>query len=84
MGRPRRRDDEAMRSFVEQMARLLADFGLPRMAGRVLFVMMGVVPGTTLSVVSKAALPYVFCTMAVVALLVAFPDLVLTLPRLLD
>lgn len=30
-----------MRTFVEQMARILADWGLPRMAGRVLFVMMG-------------------------------------------
>jgi tripartite ATP-independent transporter DctM subunit len=51
--------------------------------GMLLFVMMGVVPGTTLSEVSRAALPYVLCTMAVVALLVAFPGLVLTLPRLL-
>jgi len=41
MGRAPRRDEEAMRSFVEQMARLLADWGLPRMAGRVLFAMMG-------------------------------------------
>ena len=30
-----------MRTFVEQMARMLADWGFPRMAGRVLFVMMG-------------------------------------------
>jgi DNA-binding transcriptional regulator GbsR (MarR family) len=30
-----------MRTFVEQMARTLADWGFPRMAGRVLFVMMG-------------------------------------------
>ena len=29
-----------MRAFVEQMARILADWGLPRMASRVLFVMM--------------------------------------------
>jgi predicted transcriptional regulator len=29
-----------MRSVVEQMALLLADYGLPRMAGRVLFAMM--------------------------------------------
>jgi TRAP-type mannitol/chloroaromatic compound transport system permease large subunit len=52
--------------------------------GMLLFVMMGVVPGTTLPQVSRAALPYVICTMAVVALLVAFPGLVLTLPRLLS
>jgi predicted transcriptional regulator len=30
-----------MRAFVEQMARTLADWGFPRMAGRVLFAMMG-------------------------------------------
>jgi DNA-binding transcriptional regulator GbsR (MarR family) len=30
-----------MRSFVEQMARTLADWGFPRMAGRVLFALMG-------------------------------------------
>src|SRR5688500_9152872 len=41
MGRARRRDEEAMRSVVEPMDLLLADYGLPRMAGRVLFVMMG-------------------------------------------
>lgn len=35
-----RRDEQAMRHFIEQMARLLADWGFPRMAGRVLFVMM--------------------------------------------
>ena len=40
MGQTVERDEDAMRSFVEQMARLLADFGLPRMAGRVLFAMM--------------------------------------------
>ena len=34
------RDEPAMRNFVELMARTLADWGLPRMAGRVLFVMM--------------------------------------------
>lgn len=34
------RDEAAMRNFVEQMARTLADWGLPRMAARVLFVMM--------------------------------------------
>jgi predicted transcriptional regulator len=34
------RDEQAMRNFVEQMARTLADWGLPPMAGRVLFAMM--------------------------------------------
>lgn len=34
------RDERALRTFIEQMARTLADWGLPRMAARVLFVMM--------------------------------------------
>jgi predicted transcriptional regulator len=34
------RDEKAVRHFVEQMSRTLADWGLPRMAARVLFVMM--------------------------------------------
>jgi predicted transcriptional regulator len=37
---PPQRDEPAMRVFVEQMARTLADWGFPRMAGRVLFAMM--------------------------------------------
>lgn len=41
MSTARTRDEQAMRGFVEQMARTLADWGLPRMAGRVLFAMMG-------------------------------------------
>jgi predicted transcriptional regulator len=41
MARAPARDEGAMRTFVEQMARMLADWGFPRMAGRVLFVMMG-------------------------------------------
>jgi DNA-binding transcriptional regulator GbsR (MarR family) len=40
MPRALRRDEQAMRTFVEQMARMLADWGFPRMAGRVLFVIM--------------------------------------------
>ena len=52
--------------------------------GMLLFVMMGVVPGTTLGQVSKAAIPYILCQVAVVALLVAIPGLVLFLPRLLQ
>jgi hypothetical protein len=40
MARRPRRDEAAMRTFVEQMARTLADWGFPRMAGRVLFAMM--------------------------------------------
>lgn len=34
------RDEEAVRWFVERMAALLADWGFPRMAGRVLLVLM--------------------------------------------
>ncbi len=34
------RDEEAMRQFVEDMARLLADWGFPPMAGRVVFTLM--------------------------------------------
>ncbi|WP_117215402.1 GbsR/MarR family transcriptional regulator [Allorhizocola rhizosphaerae] len=34
------RDETAMRQFVEYMGRLLADWGLPRMAARVLFCLM--------------------------------------------
>lgn len=41
MPRAPQRDELAMRNFVEQMARILADWGMPRMAARVLFVMMG-------------------------------------------
>ena len=37
---PPQRDEPALRNFVEQMARTLAEWGLPRMAARVLFVMM--------------------------------------------
>ena len=40
MRRVAKRDEAAMRAFVEQMARILADWGLPRMASRVLFVLM--------------------------------------------
>jgi predicted transcriptional regulator len=34
------RDEAALRSFVEDMARLLGDWGFPRMAGRVVFTLM--------------------------------------------
>jgi hypothetical protein len=35
-----RRDEQAVREIVEQLGRILADWGLPRMAARVLFVLM--------------------------------------------
>jgi predicted transcriptional regulator len=34
------RDEEAVRQYVENMARFLADWGFPRMAGRVLLLLM--------------------------------------------
>lgn len=34
------RDENALRELVEQLGRLLADWGLPRMAARVIFVLM--------------------------------------------
>ncbi|GID97841.1 GbsR/MarR family transcriptional regulator [Amorphoplanes digitatis] len=34
------RDETALRSFVEDMSRLLGDWGFPRMAGRVVFTLM--------------------------------------------
>jgi predicted transcriptional regulator len=37
---PRTRDEQAMREIVERLGRLLAEWGLPRMAARVLFVLM--------------------------------------------
>jgi DNA-binding transcriptional regulator GbsR (MarR family) len=40
MARKPQRDEAAMRQYVEHMSRLLADWGFPRMAARVLFVMM--------------------------------------------
>lgn len=52
--------------------------------GMLLFVMMGVVPGTTLGQVSRAALPYIGCQILVVAVIVALPGLALFLPRLLQ
>lgn len=41
MAREPQRDDAAMRQYIEHISRLLADWGFPRMAGRVLFVLMG-------------------------------------------
>jgi tripartite ATP-independent transporter DctM subunit len=52
--------------------------------GLLLFVMLGVAPkGTTLGTVAFAALPYIGCTIGLVALIVAFPPLALWLPRLM-
>jgi DNA-binding transcriptional regulator GbsR (MarR family) len=40
MARKPQRDEAAMRQYIEHISRLLADWGFPRMAGRVLFVLM--------------------------------------------
>lgn len=50
--------------------------------GMLLFVMMGVgPPGTTLGEVALAAAPYIACTLLVMVLLTAFPEIVLFLPQ---
>ena len=52
--------------------------------GLLLFIMLGVAPkGTTLGTVSRAALPYIACTVLLVVLIVVFPPLALWLPRLM-
>lgn len=51
--------------------------------GLLLFVMLGVAPrGTKLSEVARAALPYILCTVALIVLIAAFPQLALLLPGL--
>ena len=51
--------------------------------GLLLFVMLGVgPPGTKLGEVVRAALPYIACTLALMALLTAFPAIALYLPGL--
>jgi hypothetical protein len=40
MSHPAERDEAALRQFVEQMARTLADWGFPRLAGGVLMTML--------------------------------------------
>jgi len=52
--------------------------------GLLLFVMKGVAPaGTTMGEIYRAAIPYIFCSMGLVALLIAFPELVTALPNML-
>jgi tripartite ATP-independent transporter DctM subunit len=52
--------------------------------GLLLFVMAGVAPkGTTLMQVSAAALPYIACTLVLVALIIVFPQIALFLPSLM-
>jgi TRAP-type C4-dicarboxylate transport system permease large subunit len=52
--------------------------------GLLLFSMLGIAPpGTTLKTVSLAALPYILCTLLLVALIIVFLQIALFLPRLL-
>jgi len=48
-----------------------------------LFVMKGVVPpGTTMKEIYMASIPYIICSLILVALMVMFPDIVIWLPGL--
>jgi len=49
--------------------------------GLLLFVMMGVVPGTTLWQASKAALPYIGCHFILITMMVLYPPLATWLPK---
>lgn len=51
--------------------------------GLLLFVMKGVAPkGTTMREIYVSAFPFIFCSLALVALLIAFPQIALWLPSL--
>ena len=49
--------------------------------GLLLFVMMGVVPGTTLWQASKAALPYIACHAILITMMILYPPLATWLPK---
>ena len=51
--------------------------------GLLLFIMLGMVPGTTLFEVASAALPFLLCDLILILILVAFPALGLFLPSLM-
>jgi tripartite ATP-independent transporter DctM subunit len=58
--------------------------GLTPPFGMSLFIMMGVAPrGTTFFTVIRAGVPYLFCDLLVVALLIAFPWIAIYLPSLI-
>lgn len=53
--------------------------------GLLLFVMKGVAPaGTTMSEIYGAAIPYILCSMMLVAILVVFPEIATWLPGILN
>ncbi len=51
--------------------------------GLLLFIMMGMVRGTTLGQVALAAAPYLLCDLILIALLIMFPVIGLYLPSLM-
>jgi TRAP-type C4-dicarboxylate transport system permease large subunit len=51
--------------------------------GLLLFIMLGMVKGTTLGQVAGAAAPFLLCDFILVLMLVAFPMLALYLPNLM-
>ena len=53
--------------------------------GSSLFIMKGVAPpDTTMGDIIKSALPYIYCDLVVLALIIAFPMVVLWLPGLIQ
>jgi TRAP-type C4-dicarboxylate transport system permease large subunit len=52
--------------------------------GLLLFIMMGMVKGTTLWQVAIAAAPYLLCDLILVGILIAAPGLALYLPSLMN
>ena len=53
--------------------------------GLLLFVMKGVAPaGTTMREIYSAAIPYILCSMLLVAVLIVFPSLATWLPSMLQ
>ncbi|NVK18464.1 MAG: TRAP transporter large permease [Methylocystaceae bacterium] len=51
--------------------------------GLLLFVMKGVTPNTTMSVIYKSAIPYITCSLLLVALMIMFPQLTTWLPQMM-
>ena len=52
--------------------------------GLLLFVMKGVAPpGTTMGDIYRAALPFIFCDLVVITLIMIFPGIAIWLPRLM-
>jgi len=71
--------DMVLRGVVIQLS-LEIGFTTPPF-GLLLFVMMGVVPGTTLWQVSKAAMPFILCHFILIAMMILYPPLATWLPK---